>query len=186
MVDNGGLRRLAPSSLDGVSRRRTIKGVILKILSLLARACAILAGMLMTAITLVTCASLIGRNTVGLTLQGDYELTAFTAGAAVALFLPWCQLRRGNIIVDFFTSKVPEAINGRLDRFGSLVLGLMMFLMAWRTTVGALSSYESQTTSMMLGFPEWIVYVSMIPPLFLTGLIAFYQSFVGNFQEQDQ
>jgi len=88
--------------------------------------------------------------------------------------------------VDFFTAKVPETINGRLDSFGSLILGLMMFLMAWRTTVGALSSYESQTTSMMLGFPEWIVYVAMIPPLFLTGLIAFYQTFVGNFQEQDQ
>lgn len=158
----------------------------MKILSLLARACAILAGVLMTAITLVTCASLIGRNTVGVTLQGDYELTAVTAGAAVALFLPWAQLRRGNIIVDFFTAKMPGAINGLLDRFGSLMLGLMMFLMAWRTTVGAVNSYQSQTTTMMLGFPEWIVYVAMIPPLFLTGLIAFYQAFIGNFQEQDQ
>ena len=57
----------------------------MKFLSILARACAILAGLLMTAITLVTCASLIGRNTIGATLMGDYELTAVTAGAAVAL-----------------------------------------------------------------------------------------------------
>lgn len=158
----------------------------MKLLSTLAKACALLAGVLLTLITLVTCGSLIGRNTVGVSLVGDYELTAVTAGAAVALFLPWAQLRRGNIIVDFFTSKVPEAINGRLDRFGALLLGLIMFLLAWRTTVGALSSYQSETTTMMLGFPEWIAYVSMIPPLFLTGLIAFYQAFVGNFQEQDQ
>ncbi|MGS5086332.1 TRAP transporter small permease [Hydrogenophaga sp. A37] len=158
----------------------------MKLLSTLAKACALLAGVLLTLITLVTCGSLIGRNTVGVSLVGDYELTAVTAGAAVALFLPWAQLRRGNIIVDFFTSKVPEAINGWLDRFGSLALGLIMFLLAWRTTVGAISSYQSQTTTMMLGFPEWIAYVSMIPPLFLTGLIAFYQAFIGNFQEQDQ
>lgn len=158
----------------------------LKILSSLARLCAILAGVLMTAITLVTCASLIGRNTVGATLMGDYELTAVTAGAAVALFLPWAQLRRGNIIVDFFTAKVPDRINAGLDRLGALVLALVMLLLAWRTVVGGLHAYESQTTTMMLGFPEWIVYVAMVPPLFLTGLIGLTQAFVGRFEEQDQ
>lgn len=158
----------------------------MKILSYLARLCAILAGVLMTAITLVTCASLIGRNTIGATLMGDYELTAVTAGAAVALFLPWAQLRRSNIIVDFFTAKVPERINARLDRFGALVLAAVMLLLAWRTVVGGLNAYESQTTTMMLGFPEWIVYAAMVPPLFLTGLIGLTQAFVGGFKEQEQ
>ena len=162
------------------------KGESLKLLSALARLCAILAGVLMTAITLVTCASLLGRNTIGVTLLGDYELTAVTAGAAVALFLPWAQLRRGNIIVDFFTSKVPERINARLDRFGALVMASMMFLLAWRTAIGGMNSYSSQTTTMMLGFPEWIVYAAMVPPLCLTGLIALSQAFIGNFEEQDQ
>jgi TRAP-type C4-dicarboxylate transport system permease small subunit len=158
----------------------------LKLLSVLARLCAILAGLLMTAITLVTCASLLGRNTIGVTLLGDYELTAVTAGAAVSLFLPWAQLRRGNIIVDFFTSKAPDNVNAVLDRFGALVLAAVMLLLAWRTAVGGMSSYSSQTTTMMLGFPEWIVYAAMVPPLCLTGLIALYQAFIGNFQEQDQ
>lgn len=158
----------------------------MKILSYLARLCAILAGVLMTAITLVTCASLIGRNTIGATLMGDYELTAVTAGAAVALFLPWAQLRRSNIIVDFFTAKVPERINAGLDRFGALVLAAVMLLLAWRTVVGGLNAYESQTTTMMLGFPEWIVYAAMVPPLFLTGLIGLTQAFVGGFKEQEQ
>jgi TRAP-type C4-dicarboxylate transport system permease small subunit len=162
------------------------KGESLKLLSALARLCAILAGVLMTAITLVTCASLIGRNTIGVTLLGDYELTAVTAGAAVSLFLPWAQLRRGNIIVDFFTSKTPDNVNAVLDRFGALVLAAVMLLLAWRTAVGGISSYSSQTTTMMLGFPEWIVYAAMVPPLCLTGLIALYQAFIGNFQEQDQ
>lgn len=158
----------------------------MKILSALARLCAVLAGVLMTAITLVTCASLIGRNTTGATLLGDYELTAVTAGAAVALFMPWCQLKRGNIIVDFFTAKVPERINGQLDRFGALVMAAMMILLAWRTGVGAMNAYSSQTTTMMLGFPEWIAYTAIVPPLCLTGLIALYQAFIGDFEEQAQ
>ena len=158
----------------------------MRILSTLARACAILAGLLMTAITLVTCVSLIGRNTIGVTLQGDYELTAVTAGAAVALFLPWAQLRRSNIIVDFFTAKVPGHINAVLDRLGALLLAAVMLLLTWRTTIGGLNAHSSQTTTMMLGFPEWIVYAAMVPPLCLTGLIALHQAFIGQFEEQGQ
>ena len=123
----------------------------MKLLNALAKFCAILAGVLMTLITLVTCASLIGRNTIGVTLLGDYELTAVTAGAAVALFLPWCQLRRGNIIVDFFTAKVPAPVNAGLDRLAALVLALVMFMLAWRTTVGGINAHASQTTTMMDG-----------------------------------
>jgi len=73
-----------------------------KLLKLLAKFCAILAGVLLTVITLITCVSVIGRNTTGSTLVGDFELTAVAAGAAIALFLPWCQIKRGNIIVDFY------------------------------------------------------------------------------------
>ncbi len=135
-----------------------------------------LAGVLLTAITLVTCLSLIGRNTTGQTLVGDYELTAVAAGAAVALFMPWCQLKREHIIVDFFTARLPASTNAWLDRFGALVLAVVMGLLTWRTSVGALSAYSSQTTTMMLGFPEWIVYTAMVPPLALTALIALVQS----------
>lgn len=158
----------------------------MKLLSLLARGCAILAGVLLTVITLITCISLIGRNTIGVTLVGDYELTAVTAGAAIALFMPWCQLKRENIIVDFFTAKASAANLARLDRFGSLLLGILMFGLAWRTSIGGMSAYASQTTTMMLGFPEWIAYLIMVPPFALTGLIALYQAFVGNFSEQGE
>jgi TRAP-type C4-dicarboxylate transport system permease small subunit len=158
----------------------------LKTLSLLARVCAVLAGVILTAITLVTCVSLIGRNTIGVTLVGDYELTAVAAGAAVALFLPWCQVRRENIIVDFFTARMSEQVNARLDRFGSLVLATVMLLLAWRTTVGGISAFNANSSTMMLGFPEWIVYALMVPPMVLTAVIALAQTLFGNFSEQGQ
>ncbi|WP_374605643.1 TRAP transporter small permease, partial [Niveibacterium sp.] len=102
-----------------------------------------LAGVLLTTITLITCVSLLGRNTIGKTLVGDYELTAVAAGAAVALFLPWCQLKRENIIVDFFTARLPPATNAILDRFGALLLALVLVLLAWRTGVGAIGAFNS-------------------------------------------
>lgn len=151
----------------------------MRVLELLAKFCAILAGFILTGITLMTCASLIGRNTTGWTLVGDFELTGVAAGAAVALFLPWCQARRGNIIVDFFTAKASERTTAVLDRLGALLLGLAMVLLAWRAFVGGLSSYNAQSTTMMLGFPEWIVYAFMVPPMVLTAVIALWQAARG-------
>ena len=99
------------------------------------------------------------------------------AGAAVALFMPWCQLRRQNIIVDFFTARASSAVNARLDRFGALLLSAMFLVLAWRTATGGLNAHRSMTTTMMLGFPEWITYAAMVPPLLLTGVIALVQAF---------
>lgn len=153
----------------------------MRVLEYLAKFCAILAGVMLTGITLMTCASLVGRNAdiARLNIVGDFELTGVAAGAAIALFLPWCQIRRGNIIVDFFTAKASERTNAALDRFGALLLGLAMALLAWRTSIGGLNAWSTQAGSMMLGFPEWIVYTAMVPPLVLTAVIGLWQGLLG-------
>lgn len=150
----------------------------------LAKLCAILAGVLLTGITLMTCVSLIGRNLFGATLAGDFELTGVAAGAAIALFMPWCQLRRGNIIVDFFTAKASDRTNQGLDRFGALLLAGMMGLLAWRAVIGGLNAYDTHSGTMMLGFPEWVVYAIMVPPLVVTALIGLAQALRGFATEE--
>jgi TRAP-type C4-dicarboxylate transport system permease small subunit len=149
----------------------------MRLLASLARACAILGGVLLTGITLMTCASLLGRNTVGTTLVGDFELTGVAAGAAIALFLPWCQVQRGNIIVDFFTLRASDGARRRLDRMGAGLLALVMLVMAWRSLLGGINAYSTRSGTMMLGFPEWIVYACIAPSLLLTGLIGLGQAF---------
>ena len=151
----------------------------MRLLEPLAKLCAILAGLLLTFITLMTCASLVGRNTTGTTLVGDFELTGVATGAAVALYLPWCQLTRGNIIVDFFTSGASARTRSALDRFGALLLALAMGLLAWRTAIGGVNAWDSQSGTMMLGFPEWIVYAAMVPALALTAVIGLVQALRG-------
>jgi len=151
----------------------------MKMLEKLADFCATVAGILLTVITLMTCFSLIGRNTVGITLVGDFELTSVVAGAAISLFLPWCQVRRGNIIVDFFTAKMPEVVNTKLDRLGAFLLACVFGLFMWRVAVGGLSAYRSGSATMLLNFPEWAVYAVMVPALGLTSLISFAQAIFG-------
>lgn len=151
----------------------------MKLLDTLARLCAVLAGLLLTAITLMTCASLVGRNTTGWTINGDFEISGFAAGAAIALFMPLCQARRGNIIVDFFTTRARASTQRGLDRLGAALLAGVMALLAWRTALGGLSAFRSQAGSMMLGVPEWWVYAAMVPALALTALIAAVQAARG-------
>ncbi len=151
----------------------------MKLLEILAHFCAILAGLLLTVITLMTCVSVIGRNTVGTTLVGDFELTGVATGAAIALFMPLCQARRGNIIVDFFTAKFGNQANDTLDRFGALLLAAAFALLAWRTTLGGLNSHNTHSETQILGFPEWMTYAGMVPPFVLTALIGLHQAVFG-------
>lgn len=151
----------------------------MRILEPLAKFCAALAGLLLTGITLMTCGSLIGRNTTGDSIVGAFELTGVAAGAAIALFMPLCQARRGNIIVDFFTANASPRTQSGLDRLGALLLAAIFGLLAWRTTLGGINSWSSHSETQIMGFPEWVVYAFMVPAFVLAGLIALHQAVFG-------
>jgi TRAP-type C4-dicarboxylate transport system permease small subunit len=151
----------------------------MKALESLAKLCAILAGVLLVFITLMTCLSVIGRELIGKTIVGDFELSGAAAGAAIALFMPWCQFKRGNIMVDFFTAKASENAQDKMERMGALLLAAVMALMTWRTTLGGINAWTNNSGTMMLNFPEWIIYSAMVPPLALTVVIALRQAIVG-------
>jgi len=142
----------------------------------LARLCSILGGLLMTGLMLMTCYSLIGRNVFDTALIGDFELTGIGSGAAIAFFMPLCQFKRENIIVDFFTANRPAAFNFKLDRFGDLLMTVIFFLLAWRCGGAALNARETEGASMLLGFPDWVVFTSMCIPFALTAFIAAMQT----------
>jgi TRAP-type C4-dicarboxylate transport system permease small subunit len=141
-----------------------------------ARLCSILGGLLMTGLMLMTCYSLISRNFFDTALIGDFELTGVGAGAAIALFMPLCQLKKENIIVDFFTSKCSSRVNEGLDRMGALLMAVIFALLSWRCGLAAINAKETMGASMLLGFPDWIVFTSMCIPFGITSLIALMQA----------
>ena len=151
----------------------------------LARLCALLAGLLIAFMVVLTCGSIIGRETVGHTITGDFELVALATGAAVGLFMPLCQLHRGNIVVDFFTARAPKKVNRALDRLGALLLAVCCALLAWRAGLGGLSSWRSGSTTMLLGVPEWWAYAPMVPGFGLTAVIGLHQAIFGFGSQPD-
>jgi TRAP-type C4-dicarboxylate transport system permease small subunit len=77
---------------------------------------------------------------------------------AVFAFLPLCQSRRGNIMVDTFTTWLPPSAQRGLDALWDIVYALMAAIIAWRLCVGAYDTIRSNTVSMMLGLPSgWAI-----------------------------
>ncbi|MBM3378635.1 MAG: TRAP transporter small permease [Betaproteobacteria bacterium] len=151
----------------------------MKTLHAMARISAVLAGAVLVAITGLTVVSIAGRTFFETAIVGDFELASFAAGAAVALFMPYAQARRAHIIVDFFTTKTSPKTRYRLDRFGEFTLGLVMLMLTWRITLGGLNAFASGAGSIMLGFPEWIVYALMAPAMALSAVIGLAQAALG-------
>lgn len=135
--------------------------------------CALLGGAVLTALALMSVASIAGRALFSQPLSGDYELVQTGCAVFVALCLPYCQLKNANIIIDFFTAKASRRTQGRLDALGALLVGLVMLLIAWRTGVGLLSIRTSGETTTILGMPTWWTYAGMLPGIVLTALVAF-------------
>jgi TRAP-type C4-dicarboxylate transport system permease small subunit len=129
---------------------------------------------LATAVMVVV--SITGRAAANAPVQGDVEITQLAIALAISLGLPWCQLHRGNIIVDFFTQKLPERGQRRLDGIGALMVAAMCALLAWRTAVGAFAVHEAGETTMIVSLPMWWAYASLAPGLALAALIALMQA----------
>lgn len=150
------------------------------LLDALARACAIVAGLLVVAIALLTTGSILGRWLFATPLLGDTEIVEFGMAVVVAGCLPICQWRGDNIIVDFFTSRSSARARDQMDRFGALLVAVMMGVIAWRTGAGALDQKQSGTVTMLLQWPEWLAYALMTPPLALTATMGLYSAITGR------
>lgn len=145
---------------------------MIALLDPLARGFALVGGALLVGITGLSVASVAGRSLLGRPVTGDFELVQVGCGAAIAAFLPWCQLRRGNIIVDFFTARASGRVQAALDAFGALLLALVMGVLAWRTLAGMLTVKAAGEVSMIVGFPTWIGYAAIVPSLVLATLVG--------------
>jgi TRAP-type C4-dicarboxylate transport system permease small subunit len=143
-----------------------------RLLDALARAFAFAGGAVLVGVTGMSVVSILGRTLRGTPVPGDFELVQVGSAVAIAAFLPYCQLRNGHIIVDFFTVRAPKRVQDVLDAFGALVLAGVMGVLAWRTIAGLLTVKASHEVTMIVGFPVWIGYAAIVPSLVLATLVG--------------
>ena len=135
-------------------------------------ALALIGGVVLAAMALLATVSILGRWWFSKPVWGDVELVQMGTAVAIALSLPYAQFKRAHIMVDFFTARAAPTTRARLDSLGSLLLGLVCLLLAWRAGVGVLDMRAVGETTMVLGFPIWIVYLAMVVGLAVTGVVG--------------
>jgi TRAP-type C4-dicarboxylate transport system permease small subunit len=122
------------------------------------RAVALLGGALLIALaTMVVVSVTLRSDLVGAAgVPGDFELVQMATAVAAFCFLPYCQLRRGNIFVDTFTLKLPRRWQHGIDAAWDVVYALVMVLIAWRLGVGARAAFASGENTMVLQLPSYL------------------------------
>lgn len=135
----------------------------------ISRQLALTGGLIMILLALITVISIIGRSLFGTSIEGDYELVEVGLAISIFLFLTECQVKKGHVIVDFFTVTLAKRKIYFLDAVGNLLFTLIGGLITWQLSQGGLESYEYLEQSMILEIPIWIAYV---PAVISTGLLT--------------
>lgn len=140
----------------------------------LARGLAVLGIAIIAGLAVMLVVTIVARKLLGWQVTGDHEIVRMFAAVSMSLVFPWCHMTAGNITVDLLTSALPRGTTRALDRIGSVLLGGMAALLAWRTGVLAVGSHASGAFSPLLAWPVWLFQALMVPGLTLTALCGVY------------
>jgi TRAP-type C4-dicarboxylate transport system permease small subunit len=121
----------------------------------LCRASAVVGGYMLAVSALITTVSVSLNAAFKVPILGQYEMVSFGTSLAIYLFLPWCQVVRGNIVVDFFLAGASVRVREAFDALGALIYLIMAVLLLWRLSVGGLELYAQAQATAVLKLPYW-------------------------------
>ena len=162
-----------------------------RLIYFLARFTAVIGGLVLMALVLMTTASIIGRTVnkmlhspffqeklTGLSqglidmgigeINGNYELLEAGVAFPIFSFLPICQYYGAHATVDVFTSFLPARVNRWIMAFWEVVLAAVIVLIIWRLYEGMQRYLGNGETTLFLQFPVWWAYAAS----FASGVIA--------------
>ncbi len=145
----------------------------------LAGASAMLGGIVLTFLILMTCASIIGRALIPIGLApitGDFELVEAGIAFTIFAFLPLCQINAGHATVDIFTLGLGERTNRWLLAFWEVIFTLALILITWRLYEGMLGKVKNGEFSMLLQFKTWWAYAACMVPAVIGVLVGLWSS----------
>lgn len=116
---------------------------------------AIFGGFLACVLALMVFTSVTGRYLFAAPIPGDYDIGAIICGSAVFSFLPFCQMVRGNVMVDFFTSGLPARAKSVLDAAGTFFYLVIAMMLTWRLYFGMLELRASNEMLAVVDFHRW-------------------------------
>jgi len=118
-------------------------------------AVAVAGGLLALSVALLVTVSVLGRWLFLQPIEGDFELVKMATAVGVFAYLPFTQIRRGNIFVDTFTGWLPARVNAVIDGVWDLVFAAVMAVCAAGLAEGTWEAIRSGETTMQLQLSVW-------------------------------
>lgn len=140
------------------------------------KALSVTGGLLFVALVAMSIVSIVGRKLASAPVPGDVEILQMAAAAASASFFGYCHMNQGDVKVDFFTAKAKHRTVHTMDSLASVLVGAFGTLLTWRVWVGAQSTWSSQETSAILGWPVAVAQFAMVPGFLLLALAGGYMA----------
>lgn len=170
-------------------------------LLLLSRLMAILGGIMLSVLILLTVFAILGRLVdrlfhwmleadfmAGLgqwmidagvgPILGTFELIEAGVAFVIFAFLPICQITGGHATVDVFTSAMSERKNRVLRGVTEVIFAAVMVLIAVQLFGGLLTKFNSGQTTLELQLPVWHSYAIGFVGAALTSVVAVYLAVV--------
>ncbi|MBY5934602.1 TRAP transporter small permease [Tateyamaria omphalii] len=163
----------------------------------LSRFSAVIGGIVLVALVLLTTLSIVGRELSKLghalgegwfgqmllasgvdEIKGTYELTEAGVAFAIFAFFPVCQFYGQHATVDVFTSALPRRGLGWLRAFWEVVLAAVIVFIGLRLYEGMLRYLGNGETTLFLQFPVWWAYAASVGAAAIAGLTAVYCAWV--------
>ncbi|UOM34239.1 TRAP transporter small permease [Acuticoccus sp. I52.16.1] len=132
---------------------------------------AVAGGLVVVVAILVTVVAVVAAR-LGSPILGHNEIVEMLVGVAIAFFLPWCQVRGANVMVDFFTARAPARVRAALDCVMEIAFTVVVAVLAWRLIVGGIDAHARGRTSMFLLIPQWWGYAPAALAMVLWSLVC--------------
>ncbi|HDZ82168.1 MAG TPA: TRAP transporter small permease [Roseobacter sp.] len=152
---------------------------------------ALIGGLVLLTLVLMTTASIIGRFINGMLhgdffqgalntlsqavldlgigeINGNYELLEAGVAFAIFSFLPICQFYGSHASVDVFTAFLSRRTNRWIIAFWEVILTAVTLLIIWRLYEGMQRYIGNGETTLFLQFPVWWAYAAS----FVSGIVA--------------
>jgi len=159
----------------------------------LSRASAVIGGLVLVSLIVLTTLSIIGRELSKLghafgeswfgqmliasgvdEIKGSYELTEAGVAFAIFAFFPVCQFYGQHATVDVFTSALPRRGLAWLRAFWEVVLAAIIVFISLRLFEGMLRYLGNGETTLFLQFPVWWSYAASVGAAAIASLTAIY------------
>ena len=133
---------------------------------------ALLGGVVLLAIALMSTWSATSGFVFNRPLPGDFELVEMLVAVSVFMFLPYCQVTGANVTADIFTAHArPRTIASLRLLAAAIALGFSVLLL-WRMYEGLLDYQRYVETTTILRVPIWYAYVPALISLALLALAS--------------